>query len=81
MAFNTLNMLKWTGKLDRGEIVILHRGAPQEMKVIAGSKVTQVKKSHFYYKEGNRESFIPLHRILEIRLDGEIIWKRSTSRG
>lgn len=81
MAFNTLNRLKWTGKLDGAEIVIRHRGAPQETKVIAGSKVTQVKKSHFYYEDGGRESFIPLHRVLEIRLGGETIWKRSTGRG
>ncbi len=81
MAYDNLNRLKWTGKLDKGEIVIRHRGAPQETKVIPGSKVTQVKKSHFYYKEGGSEGFIPLHRVLEIRLRGETIWKRSTGRG
>ena len=77
MAYQTLNRLKWTGKLEGSEIVIRHRGAPQEMKVIPGSKVTQVKKSHFYYQDGGRESFIPMHRVLKIRKNGEDIWKRS----
>jgi uncharacterized protein (UPF0248 family) len=81
MAFDTLNRLKWTGKLDRSEIVILHRGAPGDRRVIGGSKVTEVKRSHFCYEEGGRERFIPLHRVMEIRLDGETVWKRSTGKG
>lgn len=81
MAYNTLNRLKWTGKLGGAEIAIRHRGAPGEMKVIPGSKVTQIKRSHFHYKDGGREGFIPMHRVLLIRLGGEIVWKRSTGRG
>ena len=81
MAFDTLNRLKWTGKIHLCEIVILHRGAPGDRKVIGGSKVTQVKKSYFYYKESDTERLIPLHRVMEIRLGGETIWKRSTSKG
>lgn len=83
MAFETLNKLRWTGKLAECEVVILHRGAPHDQKTIPGSKITQVKKSHFYYKDGagGRESFIPLHRVLIVRLRDEVIWKRSTRRG
>jgi uncharacterized protein (UPF0248 family) len=81
MVFKTLNRLKWKGGLQAARVVILHRGAPGDRKVIPGSRITQVKKSHFYYKDGGRESFMPLHRILEIRLDGETIWKRSTKKG
>ncbi|MBN2331202.1 MAG: DUF504 domain-containing protein [Candidatus Aenigmarchaeota archaeon] len=81
MAFDTLNRLKWTGKLGGAEIVIRHRGAPLERRVIAGPKVTRIKRSHFYYEDGGRERFIPLHRVLLIRLEGKTIWKRSTGRG
>ena len=81
MAFNTINRLKWTGKLGRCEIVILHRGAPDDKRIVPGAMVTQVKKSCFYYKDGDREGFIPMHRVQEIRLDGETIWKRSTREG
>jgi uncharacterized protein (UPF0248 family) len=81
MAFETLNRLKWTGKLGRCEVIILHRGAPGNKKVIDGAQITGLKRDHFCCGQGGRESLIPLHRVLEIRLDGEVIWKRNTAKG
>jgi uncharacterized protein (UPF0248 family) len=75
MVFQTLNRLKWVGGLRDCEIVILHRGAPGNRKTIPGSHLTEIKKSYFCYRNG-RETRIPLHRILEVRLEGEAIWKR-----
>ncbi len=78
MVNNVLNRLKWVGGLEECEIVILHRGAPGDRKVIPGKNVTEIKKSYFHYNEdgSGRETHIPLHRILEIRLGKNIIWKR-----
>jgi len=84
MVFETLNKLRWTGKLPITQVIILHRGAPANKKIIQGCQITQVKKSYFYYKEGkggNTEKFIPLHRVLKIIVDGEGVWKRKTSKG
>jgi uncharacterized protein (UPF0248 family) len=81
MVFQTLNKLKWTGKLEKCKIVIRHRGAPEDRKEIPGSRITQVKKSYFYYKDGDRENFIPLHRVLLITVGGEVLWKRNTKKG
>jgi uncharacterized protein (UPF0248 family) len=77
MVYGTLSRLKWVGGLEECEIVILHRGAPGDRKVIPGKKVTEIKKSYFYYRNGS-ETCIPLHRILEVRLEGKVIWKRMT---
>ena len=79
MVYETLNRLKWKGGLEDCEIVILHRGAPGDKKVIHGKSVTEVKKSYFYYKDSTsgRETYIPLHRVLEIRLGVKVIWKRT----
>jgi|YelNatPaOPRAMG01_1025707.scaffolds.fasta_scaffold147824_2 uncharacterized protein (UPF0248 family) len=76
MAYSILNKLKWTKKLEECEVVILHRGAENNKKAISGSSITEIKKSHFYYKNGKIETFIPMHRVLEIRLKGEIIWQK-----
>ena len=76
MVFQTLNRLKWTGKLDKAEIVILHRGAPGDRKTIRGSQLTEVKKGYFSFEAAGRETTIPNHRVREIMLDGKIIWKR-----
>ena len=81
MAYQTLNRLKWTGRLDGCEVVILHRGAPDNRRVIRGRDISAVKKSCFYYIENDREMVMPLHRILEIRSEGKMLWKRSTAKG
>ena len=79
MVFQVLNKLKWKGGLESCEIVILHRGAPGDRKAIPGSKVTEIKRSYFSYKN-RRETTIPLHRILEIRLEEKILWKRNQKK-
>ena len=75
MTADVLGKLKWTGKLNGCEIVIRHRGAKNDEKVISGSNVTGIKKTYFLYKNG-RETFIPMHRVLIIRLYGKTIWER-----
>ena len=75
MVYNTLNKLKWTHCLRKCEIVILHRGTPQNRKVIAGKQVTEIKKTYFSYVNG-KETFIPLHRVIEVREGRKILWKR-----
>ncbi len=80
MVFNTLNKLKWTNNLKDCKIVILHRGLPENRKIISGEKITELKRSYFLYKDSDREVFIPLHRVIEIKVKGKIIWKRKTHK-
>jgi uncharacterized protein (UPF0248 family) len=72
MVFEVLNRLKWKDGLEGVEIIILHRGAPGNRKVIRGEELTEIKRSYLVY--GITE--IPLHRIREVRKDGRTIWKR-----
>lgn len=74
-AFDILNKIKWTSNLKKCEIVILHRGAPNNRKIISGEKITEIKKDRFWYME-KEEICIPMHRILEIKFDGKIIWQK-----
>ena len=76
MVFETLNRLKWKNKLAKAEIVFVHRGGKDDRKTISGENITSVKRSHFYYKDNDHETFIPNHRVLEIRMEGETLWKR-----
>ncbi len=76
MVFQVLNRLKWQGGLEKCEVIILHRGAPGDRKAISGSKLTGLDRHYFYYSDGGRETTIPLHRIQEVRLEGETLWKR-----
>ncbi|MHA1238202.1 MAG: DUF504 domain-containing protein [Candidatus Odinarchaeia archaeon] len=71
-----LNKLMWHVGLENYNIVILHRGAPEDKKTIPGSKIKSVKSSYFTYIEHETEVVIPFHRIIEIRSnDGEILWR------
>jgi uncharacterized protein (UPF0248 family) len=76
MVYQTLNKLKWTGRLDQAEIVITSRGSPGDRKTILGKQITQIKKSYFYFEGEGKETFIPLHRVLEIKLKGKTIWRK-----
>jgi len=76
MVFQTLNRLRWKGDLEKAEIIILSRGSPGDRKAIPGDMVKDIKKSHFYFKDKDRETFIPNHRVLEIRMEGKTIWRR-----
>ncbi|MEM5812133.1 MAG: RNA repair domain-containing protein [Candidatus Aenigmatarchaeota archaeon] len=80
MAFDILNKMKWTGNLGKCDIIILHRGAPKDRKLIKGSLVTGLDRHYFYYSENGRETTIPLHRVLEIWSEGKIIWKRKPEK-
>jgi len=75
MAYNTLNRLKWTERLPLCPVVIRHRGAPGDRKVVQGSDITEVRKGCFSYVAGT-ETTILMHRILEVRVGPEVTWKR-----
>jgi uncharacterized protein (UPF0248 family) len=81
MAFQTINRLKWEGKLSLCRVKILHRGAPGDEKEIEGRNIREVKKSYFTYESGGRETFIPLHRIRTIECAVETVWKKKTKKG
>ncbi len=76
MVFETLNKLKWTGKLAGAKVIFIHRGAKDDRKTVSGRKIISIKRSHFYYKDNDHEIFIPNHRVVEIRMKGERIWKK-----
>lgn len=81
MAFETLNRMKWNGKIGSCSVTILHRGASEDRKTISGADIFELKKSHFTYQSRGNESTIPLHRVLEVKADGKVLWKRSTRKG
>jgi len=76
-AYDVLNRLKWKDRLPGCEIVILHRGAPGDRKVIPGNRVTEIRKSCLIYtNERGEKTLIPYHRVTEIRIREKVIWKR-----
>jgi uncharacterized protein (UPF0248 family) len=69
-----LNEIKWRGlDMERCEIDILHRGAPQNTITASASEI-ELGRSFFKYKGTE----IPYHRILRIRFEGREIFRRQS---
>jgi uncharacterized protein (UPF0248 family) len=92
MVYRVLGRLLWKGGLGRAEVVILHRGSPGDRKAIKGSRISEVKRSYLVLRDdshkgllsargygsgADRNVTIPLHRVLEVRVDGRQVWKRA----
>lgn len=80
MARKKLLELKWHPQksLEGIEITYLHRGAPGDMLTVAGRDVVRLEKSFFVIVRSGREVAIPYHRILELKKNREVIWKKLT---
>jgi hypothetical protein len=69
-----LNELKWKEDFDinLAEIWYIHRGAPNDTKIITGKDILNLEKSFMQTKT----SMIPYHRIFKIVYKKEIIFER-----
>jgi uncharacterized protein (UPF0248 family) len=69
-----LNELKWKENcdLDIAEIWYVHRGAPNDTKIISGDEIVKLGKSFMETSSAT----IPYHRIFKIIYKGDIIFKR-----
>ena len=69
-----LNELKWRKKFDLkfAEIWYVHRGAPNNTKIISGEHIVDLEKSFMH----TTTSMIPYHRIFKIVYKNDTIFKR-----
>jgi len=73
-----LNREKWASDAGLGslEVVILHRGAPGDLKVIKGESIADVAPRAMIVREEGEETVIPYHRVRIIRRGDTVIWRR-----
>ncbi|MCQ8892116.1 MAG: DUF504 domain-containing protein [Candidatus Methanosuratincola sp.] len=73
-----LNKIKWSGEGGLGGygIVIIHRGAPGNRRVIRGEDVKDIAPRALICSEGGEEVVIPYHRVVALIRDGRVIWDR-----
>ena len=74
-----LNKLKWGGgdELQSARVTILHRGAPNDKRVIEGSDILELGRGFMRVVSPEGEVDIPYHRILQIEARGEILWRKT----
>jgi uncharacterized protein len=69
-----LNQLKWKQDydLEQAEIWYVHRGAPNDTKIISGKKIIKLEKSFMK----TTTAMIPYHRIFKIKYEEKVIFRR-----
>jgi len=76
-----LNEIKWSseGGLSDCEVVILHRGAPGDLKTISGACIKDVAPRALICEDSGEETLIPYHRVRVIRKGIRTVWAKSGS--
>ncbi len=67
-----LNKIRWTEDMEGVEIWFVHRGAPNDMKMVQGCGVSAVGRT--FLQVG--AAMIPHHRVFRIVYQGEVIFER-----
>jgi len=77
-ARDVLNEIKWrySANLEGVEIWYIHRGAPDDMKIIEGSEVLNIGRDMLE----TESSSIPYHRIRRIIFNGMTVFDRDDER-
>lgn len=71
---DVLNELKWRDDRDlsKAEIWYVHRGAPNDTRIISGKEILDLERSFMIIEEAS----IPYHRIFKILYEGKVIFER-----
>lgn len=69
---DVFNEIKWTKELAKTEIWYIHRGAPQDTKIIHGRDIVAIERSFLR----TTTAMIPYHRIFKIVYDGDVVFSR-----
>ena len=69
-----LNELKWNQDcdLELAEIWYIHRGAPNDTKIISGKDIVKLEKSFMQ----TTTAMIPYHRIFKIVYQDKVVFQR-----
>ncbi len=72
-----LSQLEWGEGIDphQLEYLVVDRGAPDDRRVLSYPEVTGRDRSYLHLSGGGR---VPYHRVLEVRMEGRVLWARGT---
>jgi len=68
-----LNEIKWRFDLNRCRVYYIHRGAPEDTKIVEGRAIKNIERG-FLVLEG--DVYIPYHRVFRIDYNGKMIFER-----
>ncbi|WP_067051561.1 DUF504 domain-containing protein [Methanofollis ethanolicus] len=57
-------------------VVFIDRGAPGDCSQIEGREIAAIEGAHMVVETDRGPKYIPIHRVLRILYQGEVIWER-----
>jgi uncharacterized protein (UPF0248 family) len=69
-----LNEIKWRFDLNRCKIYYIHRGAPEDTKIVHGSTIKKIDRAFLILEGGEQDVCIPYHRIFRIDYEGRPVY-------
>ena len=75
-----LSRLEWGDgiTLDSLSFLIVDRGAPDDQRLLCPPDVVGRDRSYPHLEGGGR---VPYHRVLEVRVDDRVVWRREPVEG
>ena len=67
-----LNKIKWTQDLSKTKNTYIHRGAPQDRKMITGEDIKKIGRSFLH----TNTAMIPYHRIIQVIYNEKTVFQR-----
>jgi uncharacterized protein (UPF0248 family) len=61
-----LNEIKWRFDLNKCKVYYIHRGAPEDTKIIDGSSIKKIERAFLILEGKEQDVYIPYHRIFRI---------------
>jgi uncharacterized protein (UPF0248 family) len=78
MVRRILNELLWHPKksLKGVKVTYIHRGAPDDRITINAEDIKRLEKSFFIIERDGEETWIPYHRIIDVKKGEEILYRK-----
>ena len=72
-----LNKIKWDESLDEKDFTIYYLdNLSKKLVAIKYTDIVKLEGTFMLIKKDNEETFIPMHRIREVREKDKVVWKR-----
>gem|GEM_PF-2562196 len=79
---NMFSKLRLPKSTPASHIVVRHHGSPDKIKRIDSDHITEIRRGHFSFvdHEAEKESTMPMHKVLEIWMEENLVWKKRQRR-
>ncbi|MCZ7355531.1 MAG: RNA repair domain-containing protein [Candidatus Methanoperedens sp.] len=76
-----LNEIKWRFDLNKCKVYYIHRGAPEDTKIVDGGTIKKIDRAFLILEGKEQDVYIPYHRIFRIDFEGRPVYMHKKPSG